>query len=238
MVPEGVSVTLVEPKYPVNVGHVARLLKNFRVKKLYLVKPTFDMSVAAVYASHAAEVLDEAEVATFDRVRSENDLLVATTAVRATSSSNAARRMVPLERLRELLGSAKSSSIVFGRESTGLTNAEIELCDATTTIDTAKEYRALNIGHAVAIVLYLASRRAGSKGKRQTRTAREVFARSLFELGGAARYPERKVDGLFLAGKRMAAESKLTDEQLHLLTGVLRRATATIADLQDADSKT
>ena len=238
MIPEGVSVTLVEPKYPVNVGHVARLLKNFRVKKLYLVKPTVDMSVAAIYASHAVDVLDDAEVTTFDRVRDENELLIATTAVRATRKSNLVRRMVAPEGVRPLLMSAKTSSLVFGRESTGLNTAELEKCDATTTIDTAKEYRALSIGHAVAIVLYLASRKDSPSARRQTRVAREVFARSLFELGGAARYPERKVENLFLAAKKLAAASNLTDEQLHLMTGVFRKAVATIEESQDKDSKT
>ena len=58
VLPRGVSVTLVEPRGPVNVGHVARLVRNFGVEKLYLVDPKVDLSVAAVYASHAAEVLD------------------------------------------------------------------------------------------------------------------------------------------------------------------------------------
>jgi len=81
VLPPGVSVTLVEPHGPVNVGHIARLMRNFGVEKLYLVDPKVDLSVAAVYASHASEVLDRAIVTTFDRVRKENELLDARTAV-------------------------------------------------------------------------------------------------------------------------------------------------------------
>ena len=61
MLPKGVSVTLVAPRYPVNLGHVARLVRNFGVERLYLVNPRVDISVAAVYASHASDVLDDAE---------------------------------------------------------------------------------------------------------------------------------------------------------------------------------
>ena len=119
--------TLVEPKYPVNVGHIARLLKNFGVKKLYLVNPGVDMSVAAIYASHASEVLDEAEVVTLRKVREEHELMVATTAVKATRKSNLVRKMVSPEELRPMLLSAGTSSLVFGRDSTGLTNEEIAM---------------------------------------------------------------------------------------------------------------
>lgn len=238
MIPEGVSVTLVEPQGPVNVGHVARLLRNFGVKKLYLVEPRVDLSVAAVYASHASDVLDSAVVTTFDRVRMENDLLIATTAVKARKKSNVIRRTVSPDRLHGLLSSSRASSLVFGRDTTGLTNQEIGMCDATTTIETAPGYRALNIGHAAAITLYLASRAGGAKRSLQSRKAREVFAMSLFELGEASRAPRHKTATLFEAGKRIAASSALSDSQLQLLAGVFRKAVARIGDLQDLDSKT
>lgn len=237
MIPEGVSVTLVEPKYPVNVGHVARLLQNFGVKKLYLVKPKVDISAAAVYASHASSLLDRAVVTTLEKVRKENDLLVATTAVRASKKSNVIRRIVGPDRIGRMLQSSRSSSLVFGRDTTGLTNEEIRLCDVTTTIETASSYRALNIGHAVAILLYLASRGTRGGSRMQSREAREVFAKNLYQLAMASRVPPHKTKNLFEASKRMATGSALTDRQLNMMSGVLRKALQTIDSLQD-DSKT
>ncbi len=238
LIPEGLSVTLVEPKYPVNVGHVARLLKNFKVKKLYLVKPRVDISVAAVYASHASDVLDNAMVATFEKVRKENELLVATTAVRASKKSNVIRRMVGPDRLGQMLSSSRTSSIVFGRDTTGLTNEEIAMCDVTTTINTGSSYRSLNLGHAVAILLYMVSRGTGGRTRVQSREAREVFAKNFFELADASRVPPHKMKNLFEAGKRMATTSGLTDGQLNLMSGVFRKALLTLDALQDLDSKT
>ncbi len=238
MIPEGLSVTLVEPKYPVNVGHVARLLKNFGVKKLYLVRPKVDISVAAIYASHASDVLDQAVITTFDRVRKENELLVATTAVRASKKSNVIRRSVGPDRLGQLLSSSRTSSLVFGRDTTGLTNGEIRMCDVTTTVVTSSSYRALNLGHAVAILLYMASRGTGGKAGMQSREAREVFAKSFYELAAASRVPPHKMKNLFEAGKRMATTSHLSDRELNLMSGVFRKALLTLGSLQDLDSKT
>jgi TrmH family RNA methyltransferase len=213
-------------------------VRNFGVEKLYLVKPKVDLSVAAVYASHASFVLDNAIVTSFERVRADNELLVATTAVRASKSSNVIRRAVGPDRLHEILSSAKTSSLVFGRDTTGLTNSEIEACDLTTTIDTSPAYRALNIGHAVAIILYLASKDGGRKRRGQGRVAREVFARSFFELAWAARMPEHKTRNLYEAGKRVAASSEMTDAQLNMLSGVFRKAIAALKTPQERGSKT
>lgn len=238
MMPRGVSVTLVEPRGPVNVGHVARLVRNFSIEKFYLVNPKVDISVAATYASHAAGALDEAIVTTLDKVREENEFLVATTAVKAKKNSNVIRRAVGPERLSEFLSAARSSSLIFGRDTTGLTNAEISICDVTTTIETAPDYRTLNVGHAVAIVLYLASRSQGVRRKAQSRTAREVFARNLFDLGKESGAPRHKTDSLFEEGKRLAAVSGLTDRQLNLLSGILGRGASEIRRLQNGDSNT
>ena len=238
MIPQGVSVTLVEPQGPVNVGQVARALQNFGVDKLYLVKPKADISVAGVYASHASRILDTAVVTTFGQVRRENELLVATTAVKARKKSNVIRRTVSPDMLHGLLSGSRTSSLVFGRDTTGLTNEEIGMCDVTTTVETAPEHRALNLGHAVAIILYLASRGPAVSRRKQSRRAREVFARTLSELGEASRVPPQKVGTLFEVGKRIAAASSLDDSQLHLLSGVFRKALTTIEDLQDLDSKT
>jgi TrmH family RNA methyltransferase len=238
VLPPGVSVTLVEPRGPVNVGHVARLVQNFGVEKLYLIEPKVDLSVAAVYASHATVVLDNAIVTSFEKVRRENELLVATTAVRASKKSNVIRRVVGPDRLYGILSSAKSSSLVFGRDTTGLTNEEIRACDVTLTIDTSPAYRALNIGHAAAIVLYVASRGGQRRRGNQGRVAREVFARSFNELAEASRLPRHKTKNMFEVAKRIAASSGMTDTQLNLLSGVFGKAVATMHESQERGSKT
>jgi tRNA/rRNA methyltransferase len=237
MTPSGLSVALVEPSYPVNVGHVARLVKNFGVKRLYLVKPQVDMSVARVYASHAGDVLERARLVSFSRLRRENELLVATTAVRASRGSNVIRRNVRPERISELVRAAKTSALVFGRDSTGLTNEEISACDVTTVIDTGTGYRTLNLGHSVAILLYLLSRSRGRTRALQSMKARALFASSFHALAAESGLPGHKARNMGEVGKRVAASSGLTDRQLFLLTGVFRKATGKLKG-QRRDSKT
>jgi TrmH family RNA methyltransferase len=238
VIPKGLSVALVEPRYPVNVGQVARLAKNFGVRRLYLVNPMVDMSVAAIYAAHATDILDEARVVTFAKLRKQNQMLVATTAVRATRGSNVIRRIVRPERIGSIVRTARTSALVFGRDSTGLTNEEIAKCDVTTALDTGTDYRTLNIGHAVAILLYLVSRGEARGRNLQSMKARELFARSFHELATSARLPAHKARNMGEVGKRIAASSELSDSQLYLMAGVFRKATAAMKDLQDRDSKT
>lgn len=225
MIPSGLSVALVEPRYPVNVGHIARLVKNFGVKRLYLVDPKVDMSVASVYAAHASDVLDDAKRVTFGRLRRENQLLIATTAIRAVRKSNVIRRTVRPEKIGELAAAVRSSALVFGRDTTGLTNEEIGRCDVTTVIDTGTRYRTLNVGHAVAIALYLASGVRRGAGPVQSRRARELFAESFHQLAASTGLPRHRVKNMGEVAKRTAASSTLTDSQLLMLAGVFRRAT-------------
>jgi tRNA/rRNA methyltransferase len=83
---EILSVTVVGAEYPVNLGYIARLLKNFGVRRLYLVDPKVDMRAASVYASHGSDILEDAQVVTLGRVRKVHDFLLATTAIRARGS--------------------------------------------------------------------------------------------------------------------------------------------------------
>lgn len=238
MIPRGLSVALVEPQYPVNVGHVARLVKNFGVRRLYLVNPKVDMSVAAIYAAHASDVLEGARRVTFGRLRKENQLLVATTAVRAVKGSNVVRRAVRPERVGGLVGAARTAALVFGRDTTGLTNEEIGMCDVTTVINTGTSYRTLNVGHAVAVMLYLVS---GMKARRrgpQSKSARDLFASSFHELAISAGLPAHRVKNMREVAKRIASSSALTDSQLLLMSGVFRKASLARSRRQARDSKT
>ena len=112
------------------------------------------------------------------------------------------------------------------------------MCDALATIESSPRYRALNIANAAAIILYLASRAETASHGEQTRIAREVFAKSLSELGEASGEPEHRLKGFPMVGKRLATSSDLTDVQLNFLTGVFRKATGRIRELQERDSNT
>lgn len=238
MIPKSFSVTVVEPQYPINLGHVARLLKNFGIAKLYLVRPKVDMSVALIYASHAADILENAERVTMPQLRKRNDLLIATTAIGARKRSNVIRQSVKPEQVAGFVQSAESASLVLGRDTTGLTNDEIRTCDITVVVETGSRYRTLNISHAAAIMLYVISRGEGSGFLGPSRKARELFAQSLSDLATSSRMPLHKLRNMSEIGKRIAVESRLTERQLLMLSGIFRRAVRTIEGAQGRTSKT
>ncbi len=227
MVLPNFSVTLVEPEYPVNVGHVARLMKNFGVTKLFLVRPKVDLSVASIYASHGADVLDSAERTSLNDVRKRHDLLVATTAIRARRRANVVRRSIRPEKAASLIRGARSASLVLGRDTTGLTNEEIKRCDIVTTIDTGTAYTTLNVSHAAAIMLYLVAKNKSSP-MTVRRRSRDLFAEQLHELVDAAKFQKHKRPGLSEAVKHIAVTSQLSERELFLMTGIFRKATQVI----------
>lgn len=222
------TVTLVGSEYPINVGHVARLLKNFGVKKLYLVEPRVDLNIASIYASHGAEVVKNAETIGFHDLRKRHELLVATTAIRATKRANVARAVTPLKDVVKYARAAESVSLVFGRDTTGLRNDELTGCDMVTTIDTGTEYRTMNVSHAVAVMLYLLSREERPGLRLRAPQIRDAFAGYLYDLALASGLHSRRAERLREMSTKIALRSGLSDKELAVLVGLIRRALLTI----------
>ena len=190
-----VTVTLVGPEFPVNVGYTARLVKNFGARKLYLIEPNFDRRVASVYAAHAADVLEDAEEIGFEELRSRHDLLVATTAVAALKRANVNRLTVPPEEMAGYVSSSRSASLVFGRDTTGLRNDELARCDIVTSLTTGTGYRTLNVSHSVGVLLYVLSRSGMERRKIPSTGERDAFATYAYELAIAAGVQEHRARG-------------------------------------------
>jgi tRNA/rRNA methyltransferase len=222
LIPPDFSITMVEPQYPVNVGYVARLAKNFGVSKLYFVSPRFDISTSTIYASHAYDIIESSEIITLEELRKKCDVLIATTSVRAKKASNVIRQSLTPELLSDYLGKNRAS-LVLGREGTGLTNEEIRYCDVTVTIDTGTKYNTLNISHATAIILYVISRRNNVETRR-SRQASDVFLKYYELLLRRAKLPVHKERNLREIAKKILFLSGLSDRELMMLVGLIRRA--------------
>lgn len=220
------SVTLVGAEYPINVGYTARLIKNFGLGTLYLVAPRFDMKVATVYAAHGVDILKSAEVVGLKELRKRHDLLVATTAVPASRSANVNRLSFPPEEIADYVSTSKSTSLVFGRDTTGLRNDEIAQCDVVTSISTGSRYKTLNVSHSVAILLYLLSKPSARKERVPDPKLRNVFAKYAYELAIASGLREYRADRLQKLAHRISLRSHVSEEELTLLVFLLRRAAA------------
>ena len=218
-------------EYPVNLGYTARLMKNFGVQRLYLVDPKCDMRAASVYASHGSDILKDAEVVTLAKVRKAHDFLLATTAIRARRGANVGRTAVKPEEAVARIMATESASMVFGRDTTGLTNEELALCDLVTTVDTRTDYRTLNVSHSVAILLYLTSRAwsAGNvprmmAGSRASRERREAFSRYAYQLAIASGMQKHRAKRMVQVARRVALKSDVNSKELGLLVSLMRKA--------------
>jgi TrmH family RNA methyltransferase len=156
---EFLSIVLVEPSKPQNLGSIARVMKNFGFTNLLLVNPLLNLAdpEIQIVARHAGSIVHQAElIQSLEDVRKRFDVLIGTTA-RVGSDYNLNRVAISLGELTNTDFPLNDIALVFGREQHGLTNDEISLCDIIVSIPTHRSYPALNISHAAAIILHTIS---------------------------------------------------------------------------------
>src|SRR5258708_4912060 len=151
--PSNVRIVLVQPEHPGNVGSAARALFTMGLTQLYVVNPACDphSQDAFCLAHSAADVVKEI------RVVSRLEEALADT-VFSVGTTRRTRRVgypvfTPEEAVGQIYrrGANAPAAIVFGRESSGLTNPELALCSIQSTIPVATENHSLNLAQAVLI---------------------------------------------------------------------------------------
>ena len=229
-----IAVALIEPQYSVNVGHIARLMKNFGLRRLYFVKPRFDRIEAVKYSTHGKDVLAAAKTTTLKQLRKKFDIIIGTTAIRATSRLNILRESIGPEQMAQIIhdGNGRDFCIVLGRESSGLNNEELALCDLVINIDTKTRYRTMNVAHALGILLYEISKSKPElpvkKSKKMVDLASqqdiELLIRYVSKVADASNYDLHKKPLLEAAAKKLLAKSVPTTKDVMLLVSLLRRS--------------
>ncbi len=159
-----VRIVLVAPAGPLNVGSVARVMKNFGLSQLYLVDPQCDWlgAEALQMAVHADDLLRLAQrVQTIPAALVGCEYAIATT---ARSRGFDAPLDLPKIALPSLLFSegtkmrTSDTALIFGPEDRGLNNEELTYAQQFLKIPTSDAYSALNLAQAVAICCYELSR--------------------------------------------------------------------------------
>ncbi len=156
---EGPIVVLVEPQLGENIGAAARVMANFALARLRLVKPRdgWPSLQARRSASGADRILDE--VALYDSVEAaiaDCSFVLATT---ARAHDQAKPVIAPEAAVREVAdhmarNSPANVALLFGRERYGLENAEVALADRIVTFPVNPAFASLNLAQAVALLGY------------------------------------------------------------------------------------
>ena len=150
-----VRIVLTRTSHPGNIGGAARAMKTMGLSRLVLVAPqTFPSDIATARASGAADVLERAVVV--------DSLEAALHGTIFSAAMTARRRLLALpmqwsqDGANEVAAHAAQGDValVFGNETSGLSNEELSLCHLPVMIPTAPEYSSLNLAAAVQILCY------------------------------------------------------------------------------------
>lgn len=151
-----IRIVLVETSHPGNIGAAARAMKNMGLNSLYLVNPREFPHEKAVWRSASAEDLLEKAVVC-------QSVEEAIAGCRLILGASARDRRIPWpildprecgRKIVEEMGPDHQVAILFGRESRGLKNEELQKCHFHVTIPTGEAYTSLNLAMAVQVVCY------------------------------------------------------------------------------------
>lgn len=150
-----IRVVLSRTSHPGNIGAAARAMKTMGLRDLWLVAPeSFPDEVATARASGAADLLESARVVgTLQEALADTVLSAALTARRRELSLP---RLQARDAARELVARSRDGivALVFGNETSGLTNDEVGLCSLPVTVPTDPDFSSLNLGAAVQVLSY------------------------------------------------------------------------------------
>lgn len=146
---------LVEPSHPGNIGGTARAMKNMGIKHLVLVAPKrFPSEEALARASGAGDVLQEARVVdTLEEALAGCNYVCGTT---TRDRSIGWPTLDPRQFAKSVVDQQSRSTVavVFGRESGGLTNSELDRSHVRVAIPADPDYPSLNLVSAVQVICY------------------------------------------------------------------------------------
>lgn len=180
-------IVLCRPSHPGNIGAVARAMKTMSLasgSQLFLVNPLCKIDEVAIRrASGAADLVTTCQI-----VSSLDEALIGCTG--AFGMTVRARELGPKPMTpKAAVAAAKDiwqqaghmgacSAFVFGNETNGLTNEELQRCRAEVSIATNPDYGSLNLGAAVQIMTYLLREASGNQSAVDSGATRYASARA------------------------------------------------------------
>jgi len=225
---KNVSVVLLEFQNSGNIGAVARSMKNFNLTNLILINPKCDHleKEGMDRATHAKDILKKAKV--LKNIKElKTDYIVGSTA-KLGSEYNIPRSPLTPKELSKVLPKNKVA-IIIGRESSGLTNEEVSMCDFIVTIPSSKEYPTMNASHAATIIFYelfqeLEKNKVGehirAAGKKDKEVALQLANEALDRLEFATEEKKKTQKTLW---KKILGKSFLTKREIFAVCGFFKK---------------
>lgn len=233
-----IRIVLVGTQHPGNIGAAARALKTMGLSRLVLVAPEqYPADEAFRRAAGADDVLAAAGVV--------QTLAEAVADCSFVLGCTARSRRVALEELEPRAAAARvvalapagAVALVFGRERTGLSNEELQLCHAAVHIPANPEYSSLNLAAAVQVLAYelrvaLLDLPAGAESSEEARpepVASHAQMEGFFaQLGDTLDeidfHKGRTPDSAMRKLRRLFLRANLNEQEVRLMRGILADA--------------
>ncbi|MDY6781625.1 MAG: RNA methyltransferase [Cyanobacteriota bacterium] len=233
---KNIRIILVEPAGALNVGSVARAMKNMGLERLILVNPRCDPAgeEARRMAVHGGDVLEKAQwVGSLPEGLQGCHRAIATTA-------RTRKLPVPLEPPKTVLPwffeeESLECALIFGPEDRGLNNEELNYAQRFLGIPANPEYSSLNLAQAVVVCTYELYQIATERAENEAIASDfPIELASLDNLEGYYQHLERvllEIGYLYphTATARMEKfrrifnRIELTQEEVAMLRGILRQ---------------
>lgn len=225
-----ITIVLVEPQEEGNIGAVARAMANFDLEKLIIINPKCNhLSEDARRRSvHATKILEKAKVEKSFKFLKKFDYVVGTTSQMGTDYNITRSPLLPNEFAKKI-PKKSNVALVLGRESHGLYNKELELCDFVVTIPSSKKYHSLNLSHAAIILFYELYKVHGenkitSHIPSATKKEKEVIIENFNKLLDAIEFSTKeKKQTQKIVWKKLFSKAMLTKREAFAVIGLLKK---------------
>jgi tRNA/rRNA methyltransferase len=222
-----VRIVLVRPENPVNVGAVARIVRNAGLSGIDLVSPGDWRTVECWRTAWGAQdVLEQARVfGSLSEALAETALAVGLSGRRDAGIApldvrDAAERVVALD-------PEARAALVLGAETSGLTRDELALCGLRARIATHPDQPSLNLSHAAMVVAYEVYRAgpAAPPGPRLATHAEKEQLLELLEAGlrAVGAVPPRNAEAHLRDWTALIHRAPLTPREVKLLAHLARK---------------
>ena len=144
---------LVRPQIGENIGSVARAIKNFNITKLRIVRPRCNWPNQKAIATSvgARDILKSSKIYnSLEKSIGDLDIVFASTSrIRKVN-----KKIISILDLKTKINKKQKIGIIFGPESSGLTNNEISFADYLVKIPTNNKFSSLNLSHSAIIFCF------------------------------------------------------------------------------------
>lgn len=221
-------IILVRSQEPGNIGSAARVMKNFGLSELYLVDPQCELEKPAFYmATHAKDLVESAVIVkTVAEAIADRTFVLATTA--RVRSSGAYDIYTPRDAAKAF--SREGLAVLFGPETSGLSNEDLDYCQAYIRIPTS-EHSSMNLAQAVNLIAYeffttqvAAGETSLTTDPAASREDLEKLYRHFFELSDYIGYTDEgyahKTEHMY---RRIFDRARLSHREAMAMHGLFRR---------------